>query len=106
MIATLMLINGVVVISAISATVASRIVPDPHKGDSPTSLDDLDARLARIEAALGMVDAPPTPERDAATDTDMATGSGSGFGSGSGTGSGSGASDAAAAPAATPPDPA
>ena len=51
-IATLMLFNGVAVISVITASVASRFVSDPDPGEKAVSLDDLDDRLARIESAL------------------------------------------------------
>ena len=50
--ATLMLFNGVAVISVITASVASRFVSDPDDGEAPVSLDDLDERLQRIEVAL------------------------------------------------------
>jgi voltage-gated potassium channel len=50
--ATLMLFNGVAVISVITASVASRFVSDPDTGERALSLDDLDERLQRIEAAL------------------------------------------------------
>jgi len=51
-IATLMLFNGVAIISVITATVSSRFVSNPDKGELPVTLDDVDERLARIEAAL------------------------------------------------------
>lgn len=52
MIATLMLVNGVIVISVITASISSRFVSAPDAGERPVSLDDLDERLERIEAAL------------------------------------------------------
>jgi voltage-gated potassium channel len=61
--ATLMLFNGVAVISVITASVASRFVSDSDAGERPLSLDDLDQRLERIEAALEALRA----ERDART---------------------------------------
>jgi len=51
-IATLMLFNGVAIISVITATISSRFVSDPDKGELPVTLDNVDERLARIEAAL------------------------------------------------------
>jgi voltage-gated potassium channel len=51
-IATLMLFNGVAIISVITATISSRFVSNPDKGELPVTLDDVDERLARIEAAL------------------------------------------------------
>lgn len=65
--ATLMLVNGVVVISVITASVSSRFVTSTEEGDRPLTLDDLGNRLARIEdalAALARAQAPgtgPTP---------------------------------------------
>ena len=52
LIATLMLVNGVIVISVITASIASRFVSSPDAGEQPLSLDDLDGRLARIEATI------------------------------------------------------
>ncbi len=51
-VATLMLVNGVVLISVVTAVIASRFVSDPDSGEQPVSLDDLDDRLERIETAL------------------------------------------------------
>jgi len=67
-IATLMLFNGVAIISVITATISSRFVSDPDKGELPVTLDLVDERLERIEAALAVLtarggtdpDAPPT----------------------------------------------
>ena len=67
-IATLMLFNGVAIISVITATISSRFVSDPDKGELPVTLDLVDERLERIEAALALLtarsgtdpDAPPT----------------------------------------------
>jgi voltage-gated potassium channel len=50
--ATVMLFNGVAVISIITASVASRFVSDPDQGERPVSLDDINERLQRIETAL------------------------------------------------------
>jgi voltage-gated potassium channel len=50
--ATLMLANGVIVISVITATIASRFVASPDDGERPVTLDDLDERLERLEAVL------------------------------------------------------
>ena len=52
LIATLMLINGVIVISVITATIASRFVASPDEGERAVTLDDLDERLERMEAAI------------------------------------------------------
>ena len=52
LIATVMLFNGVAVISVITATISSRFVPNPAHGALPVTLDDIDERLTRIEAAL------------------------------------------------------
>jgi len=65
---TLMLFNGVAIISVITATISSRFVSDPDKGELPVTLDLVDERLERIEAALALLtarggtdpDAPPT----------------------------------------------
>jgi voltage-gated potassium channel len=51
-IATLMLFNGVAIISVITATISSRFVSDPDKGELPVTLDLVDERLERIEQAL------------------------------------------------------
>jgi voltage-gated potassium channel len=51
-IATLMLVNGVVVISVITASISSRFVSSPDAGERPVSLDDLDERLERLEASI------------------------------------------------------
>jgi voltage-gated potassium channel len=52
MIATLMLVNGVVVISVITASISSRFVSSPDEGEEPVTLDDLGERLERLEAAI------------------------------------------------------
>ena len=51
-IAALMLFNGVAIISVITATISSRFVSDPDKGEPPVTLDLVDVRLERIEQAL------------------------------------------------------
>lgn len=51
-VATVMLLNGVAIISVFTATVSSRFVTDTAPGRAPVSLDELDDRLARIEDAL------------------------------------------------------
>ena len=56
-IATLMLFNGVAIISVITATISSRFVSDPEKGELPVTLDLVDERLERIEAALAVLTA-------------------------------------------------
>jgi voltage-gated potassium channel len=58
-IATVMLFNGVAIISVITATVASKFVSDPDAGEVPVSLDDIDERLARIEASIATLVAAP-----------------------------------------------
>jgi voltage-gated potassium channel len=63
-IATLMLVNGVVIISVITATVSSRFVSSPDPGERAVTLDDLDDRLARIEAALMLRTATTSAEGD------------------------------------------
>ena len=60
-IATLMLVNGVVIISVITATVSSRFVSNPDAGEEPVTLDDIDERLERIEAALGIIGSAKEP---------------------------------------------
>jgi voltage-gated potassium channel len=55
LIATIMLFNGVAVISVITATISSRFVSNPGRGELPVTLDDIDERLTRIEAALAAV---------------------------------------------------
>jgi voltage-gated potassium channel len=55
LIATVMLFNGVAIISVITATISSRFVSNPSRGQLPVTLDDIDERLARIEAALAAV---------------------------------------------------
>jgi hypothetical protein len=47
-----MLFNGVAIISVITATISSRFVSDPDKGELPVTLDLVDERLERIEQAL------------------------------------------------------
>ncbi|MGD9954910.1 MAG: potassium channel family protein [Candidatus Nanopelagicales bacterium] len=56
-IATLMLVNGVVLISVLTALIAARFVQDPDVDEKAVTLDALDERLARIEAALARLDA-------------------------------------------------
>lgn len=51
-VATLMLVNGVVLISVVTATIASRFVADPAAGKEAVTLQDIDERLTRIEVAL------------------------------------------------------
>lgn len=51
-IATAMLINGVVLISVVTAIIAARFVQDPDANEKAVTLDTLDERLARIEVAL------------------------------------------------------
>ena len=70
-IATLMLFNGVAIISVITATISSRFVSNPDRGELPVTLDALDDRLARIEAAIaalpggsGIAVLPPGPGVD------------------------------------------
>lgn len=75
LIATVMLFNGVAVISVITATISSRFVSNPAHGQLPVTLDDIDARLTRIEAALAAaagLEHPVLPEPAAA---DARTGS-------------------------------
>ena len=89
-IATLMLFNGVAVISVITASVASRFVSDPDDGEKAVTLDDLDERLARIEAALEALSvfavpgASTSPTDDPATDADPAADPSRGTGPGPG----------------------
>jgi voltage-gated potassium channel len=64
-IATLMLFNGVAVISVITASVASRFVSDPDQGEKAVTLDALDERLARIEAALAALGVAVAPDGSA-----------------------------------------
>jgi voltage-gated potassium channel len=61
-IATLMLFNGVAIISVITATISSRFVSDPDKGELPVTLDLLDERLERIEAALAQLSGQDAPQ--------------------------------------------
>lgn len=56
-IATLMLINGVVLISVVTAIIAARFVQDPDQDEKAVTLDAVDERLARIEAALARLQA-------------------------------------------------
>jgi len=51
-IAVLMLVNGVVLISVVTAIIAARFVSDQDEGEARITLDLLDERLQRIEAAL------------------------------------------------------
>jgi voltage-gated potassium channel len=72
-IATLMLFNGVAIISVITATISSRFVSDPGKGELPVTLDLVDERLERIEQALAALAAqgvrlPESPEPSAEDD--------------------------------------
>jgi voltage-gated potassium channel len=76
-IATLMLFNGVAIISVITATISSRFVSDPDKGEVPVTLDLVDERLERIEQALAALAAQgirppdgPVPSADDAGPTD------------------------------------
>ncbi len=67
-IAVLMLINGVALISIVTASIAARFVADPDAGERAVTLDDLDERLVRIEAALAALTAaggsdPDSPAR-------------------------------------------
>jgi voltage-gated potassium channel len=64
-IATLMLFNGVAIISVITATISSRFVSDPEKGELPVTLDLVDERLERIEAALALLTARGGTDPDA-----------------------------------------
>ncbi len=56
-IATVMLLNGVVLISVLTAVIAARFVQDPDQGEQGVTLDALDERLARIEVALARLQA-------------------------------------------------
>lgn len=56
-IATVMLLNGVVLISVLTAVIAARFVQDPDQGENAVTLDALDERLARIEVALARLQA-------------------------------------------------
>ena len=76
-IATLMLFNGVAIISVITATISSRFVSDPDKGELPVTLDLVDERLERIEQALAALAAQgvrlpeiPAPSADDAGPSD------------------------------------
>lgn len=51
-IAVLMLANGVVLISVVTAVIAAKFVQDPDRDERAVTLDQLDERLARIELAL------------------------------------------------------
>ena len=66
-IATLMLFNGVAIISVITATISSRFVSDPEKGELPVTLDLVDERLERIEAALAVSPRAAAPTRTSRT---------------------------------------
>ena len=61
MVATVMLVNGVVLISVVTATIASRFVSEPAgvtgEAQAVTTLAEIDRRLERIEAALAGVPA-------------------------------------------------
>ena len=56
-IATLMLVNGVALISVLTALIAARFVQDPDVDEKAVTLDALDERLARIELALARLTA-------------------------------------------------
>ncbi|MBI1378677.1 MAG: hypothetical protein GC157_14535 [Frankiales bacterium] len=60
--ATLMLVNGVIVLSVITASISSRFVAAPDEGERPLTLDDLDDRLARIEDALAALARAQAPD--------------------------------------------
>jgi voltage-gated potassium channel len=51
-IAVLMLANGVVLISVVTAVIAAKFVQDPDRDERAVTLDQLDERLARIEEAI------------------------------------------------------
>jgi voltage-gated potassium channel len=72
LIATAMLFNGVAVISVITATISARFVSNPSRGHTPVTLDDIDERLRRIEAALAAAAGRPGGTRPAAVDGDGA----------------------------------
>lgn len=72
--ATLMLFNGVAVISVITASVASRFVSDPDDGEKAVTLDALDERLERIEAALEALSVFAVPGSATLPTDDPATG--------------------------------
>ncbi len=79
LIATIMLFNGVAVISVITATISSRFVSNPARGQVPVTLDDIDERLTRIEAALAAgTTLPPAPRAAGGTDPTPSPGGGDG----------------------------
>lgn len=61
LLATLMLVNGVVVISVMTASISSRFVSSAPAGEDPLTLEDIDVRLNRIEAALGALNETRSP---------------------------------------------
>lgn len=65
-VAVLMLINGVVLISVVTAIIAARFVSDQDAGEERVTLDLLDERLERIEAALAALTAAGGTDPDAA----------------------------------------
>jgi voltage-gated potassium channel len=75
MIATVMLVNGVVLISVVTATVAARFVSDPDEGEVRVTLDTIDERLDRIDAALAALRAASASPVDGGPRTDPAPGS-------------------------------
>lgn len=64
-IAVLMLINGVVLISVVTAIIAARFVSDQDEGEARVTLDVLDERLQRIESALAALTAAGGTDPDA-----------------------------------------
>jgi len=68
-IATLMLLNGVALISVITALIAARFVQDPDPDEKAVTLDELDERLARIEGALARLQAAGGTDPDLPDDT-------------------------------------
>lgn len=68
-IATLMLVNGVALISVLTALIAARFLQDPKGHEPAVTLESLDERLARIELALARLHAaggtePDSPDAD------------------------------------------
>lgn len=61
LLATVMLVNGVAIISIFTATISSQFVSSSGRGRSPVSLDEIDERLARIEAAVAVLAASQGP---------------------------------------------
>lgn len=64
-IATVMLVNGVILISVLTAVIAARFVQDPDPDEKAVTLDSLDERLARIEVALAQLTAAGGSDPDA-----------------------------------------